>query len=325
MIKGVGSYVPKNRLTNYDLERLVETSDEWIRTRTGIVERRICGPTEATSDLAYFAAQAALADAGISPTDIDQIIVATETPDHVFPPVACQVQNRLGCRNVGAFDIHSTCVGFLSALQVAEQYVKMGTHKHVLVIGADSLSRFTDYTDRVTCVLFADGAGAFVISRREASGSKAGSKGIISTLLHSDGKYFEALYVPAGGSRHPDPAEGLKNKIVMDGKTIFKLAVNVMSEAVEETLRATGYAKEEIDWLIPHQANQRIIDAVASSLGFPNERIISTISQYGNNSAATIPLAIDTAVRDSRIRRGDTLMLVAFGAGLVSGAVLLQY
>ncbi len=321
VIRGIGSYVPENRLTNHDLERMVETTDEWIRTRTGIVERRICGPNEATSDLVYFAVQAALADAGITPADIDQIIVATETPDHVFPPVACQIQNRLGCRNVGAFDIHSTCVGFLSGLQIAEQYVKLGTHKHVLVVGADSLSRFTDYTDRVTCVLFADGAGAFVVSRGEAPGSK----GIISSILHSDGRYFDALYVPAGGSRHPDPADGLKNKITMDGKTIFKLAVNVMSEAVKETLRATGYALEEIDWLVPHQANQRIIDAVASSLGFPNERIISTISHYGNNSAATIPLAIHTAVRDGRIHRGDTMMLVAFGAGLVSGAVLLEY
>ncbi|MDI9260524.1 beta-ketoacyl-ACP synthase III [Alicyclobacillus sendaiensis] len=320
VIRGVGSYLPETRLTNVEIEQMVETSDEWIQTRTGIAERRIAGPDEATSDFAYFAAKAALDDAGLSPEDVDLIIVATETPDYLLPPVACQVQARLGCRNIGAFDLHATCAGFLSALQVAEQFVKSGVHEHVLIVGADTLSRFTDYTDRGTCILFADGAGAFVVSR----GEEQSGEGVIATTIHADGTYFHNLYIPGGGSRTPY-GEGAKAKIVMDGRKIFKLAVNVMASTVEELLQKTGRQKDEIDWLIPHQANQRIIDAVAESLDFPPEKVVSTIQNIGNNSSATIPIAVDTAIRDGRIQRGDLLMLVAFGGGLVWGGAMVEY
>ncbi|WP_327077691.1 beta-ketoacyl-ACP synthase III [Alicyclobacillus vulcanalis] len=320
VIRGVGSYLPETRLTNSEIEQMVETSDEWIQTRTGIAERRIARVDEATSDFAYHAAQAALADAGLEPTDIDLLIVATETPDYLLPPVACQVQARLGCRNIGAFDLHATCAGFLSALQVAEQYVKAGVHQHVLIVGADTLSRFTDYEDRGTCILFADGAGAFVVSRSD----DPADTGVIATTIHSDGTYFHNLYIPGGGSRTPY-GQGAKAKIVMDGRKIFKLAVNVMATTAEELLAKTGRQKGEIDWLIPHQANQRIIDAVAESLDFPQEKVVSTIQNIGNNSSATIPIAVDTAIRDGRIQRGDLLMLVAFGGGLVWGGALVQY
>ncbi len=320
VIRGVGSYLPETRLTNVEIEQMVETSDDWIQTRTGIVERRIARPEEATSDFAYLAARAALDDAQLEPADIDLLIVATETPDYILPPVACQVQARLGCRNIGAFDLHATCAGFLSALQVAEQYVKAGVHRHVLVVGADTLSRFTDYTDRATCILFADGAGAFVVSRSD----DPAARGIVASALHSDGTYFHNLYIPGGGSRTPY-GEGVKAKIVMDGRKIFKLAVNVMATTVQELLNQTGCHLDEIDWLIPHQANQRIIDAIAESLNFPAEKVISTIQNIGNNSSATIPIAVDTAIRDGRIQRGDLLMLVAFGGGLVWGGAMVEY
>lgn len=318
-INGVGSYVPSHKLTNFDLEKMVETTDEWIRVRTGIKERRIADPNEATSDMAYRAAYSALEDAGLTASDIDLIIVATETPDHIFPPVACQIQKRLGCRNIGAFDVHATCVGFLSVLDIGQQYIRSGTHKHVLIIGADTMSRVTDYTDRGTCILFSDGAGAFVLSRSDEAG-------IISTTLHSDGEYFDTLFIPGGGSRYPHPVnEATKAKIVMEGNKVFKLAVKAMTEGVNQILQATGYDKESIDWLIPHQANQRIMDAVAKNLDFPSEKVISTVSGFGNNSSATIPLALDTEIRSGRVHRGQTLLFTAFGAGFLWGSALVKY
>ncbi|NGQ95381.1 ketoacyl-ACP synthase III [Brevibacillus sp. SYP-B805] len=321
-ITGIGSYVPEHVLTNADLERMVETSDEWIVTRTGISERRIAAPWQATSDLAYHAAEAAIAHAGLTADQIDMIIVATSTPDHPFPPVACQLQHRLGCRHIPAYDLGATCVGFLSALETAAQFIATGKHKHILVVGADTLSRVTDYTDRTTCILFSDGAGAFLLSRQE----EGRDQGILHTATHADGAHFPHLYVPGGGSRHPQPvAPDTKAKIVMDGRKIFKLAVTSMAQTVRETIQAAGIDASDIDWLIPHQANQRIIDAVAEQLAFPPEKVISTVKHYGNNSAATIPLAVDQAVRDGRIRRGDTLLLVAFGGGLVWGSILLTY
>lgn len=319
-IRGVGSYLPSTILSNTELTETIGCTDDWIVSRTGIHERRTIGKSEAaTSDLAYFAAEQALRDGGISPEEIDIIIVATETPDHVLPPVSCLVQNRLGCRTIPAFDLHNTCVGFLSALQVAEQYIKLGTHQNILIIGADTLTRFTDYSDPGTSIIFGDGAGAIVLSRGEQA-----VKGLISTTLHADGKYFDALYIPGGGSRFPVSTE-YKNKIVMDGRKIFKLAVKSMSEVLTETLNNTGVEKEKIDWLIPHQANFRIMEAVARNLDFPLDKVINTVSYYGNSCSATIPIALDTAIKDGRIKRGDMLAMVSFGAGLVWGSAIVEY
>jgi 3-oxoacyl-[acyl-carrier-protein] synthase-3 len=322
VISGLGSYLPEHRLTNADLERLVETSDDWIVTRTGISERRIADPAEATSDLAYQAAQSALADAGLHAVDVDLLIVATSTPDHQLPPVACQLQARLGCRPITAFDVGATCIGFLSAMEIAHQFIRSGKSTHALVVGADTLSRVTDYTDRSTCILFGDGAGAFVVSRS----TEPDRRGIIHSRTHANGEHFHDLYVPCGGSRQPLPDEREnRTKIVMDGRKIFKLAVTAMSKTVKETLTATGMGLEDIDWLVPHQANQRIIEAVAQQVGFPLEKTISVIRHTGNNSAATIPVAFDAAVKDGRIKRGDKVMLAAFGGGLVWGSLLLEY
>lgn len=321
IVKGIGSYVPDKRLTNLELENMVDTSDEWVTARTGIAERRIASSSEATSDLAVEASKAAIKDAGIHANEIDLIIVATSTPDHIFPSVACQLQAKLGCEHISAFDVNAACAGFISALQIAEQFVKNGKVNHILVVGADTMSRITDYTDRSTCILFSDGAGAFVISKSEDEHSK----GIIYTSTHSDGKYFNSLFVQGGGSLLPKGDNEDKSKIVMEGNKIFKLAVNAMSKTVKETLEATGYVRDDIDWVIPHQANHRIIDAVANQLDFPTEKMINTIKYFGNNSAASVPLAMDVAVKDGRIKRGDILVLTAFGGGLVWGSILMEY
>jgi 3-oxoacyl-[acyl-carrier-protein] synthase-3 len=321
VISGIGAFLPGNRLTNTDLEKLVSLTNDWIVSRTGIEERRVTDDSGVTSDLAYQAGLKAIIHAGIAPTDIDMILVATETPDHILPPVACQIQHKLGCRNVSVMDIHSTCVGFLSALQIAEQYLKVGTHKHILVIGADTLTKLTDYTDPYTSILFGDGAGAIVLSRGK---DDAGQAGIVTTVLHSNGEDFEALFVPGGGSRQPATEEH-KAKMVMDGNKIFKAAVKSMTSGAEEVLSISGYRKEEVDWFIPHQANERIIDAVARNLSFPEEKIVKTVRYYGNSCSATIPVSLHQAVNDGRIQRGDTILMTAFGAGLVWGATLIQY
>lgn len=320
VIEGVGSYVPSYSLSNVELSEKIHCTDEWIVTRTGIRERRIADTGEATSDLAYLAAVKALHHAQLEPKDLDMILVATETPDHILPPVSCQVQHRLQCKTIAAMDIHNTCVGFLSALQIAEQYIKLGTHQRILVIGADTLSRITDYEDPSTSIIFGDGAGAIILSRSEESEKK----GVISTTIHADGQFFDALYVPGGGSRFPASAD-YKNKMVMDGRKIFKLAVKSMSEVLTETLYSTGYRQDELDWLIPHQANLRIMEAVARNVNFPLEKVINTVSLYGNSCSATIPIALDTAIKDGRISRGNMLALVSFGAGLVWGSSLIQY
>lgn len=321
-ISGVGSYVPDNILTNADLEKMVETSDEWITERTGISERRIAADNQATSDLAYFAALEAIQNAGLRAEDIDMIIVATETPDHVFPPVACQLQHRLKCRFIPAFDIHLACTGFLAALYTAEQFVKGGAHRHVLVVGADTLSRITDYTDRSTCILFSDGAGAFVLS---GSDDAAASLGVMRVSIQSNGEYFDAAIVPGGGSRFPRPCAERKNKISMNGNRIFRLAVQNMSESIANTLAHCGFTLEQVDWVIPHQANQRIIDAIGRALQAPDHKMISTIKYFGNNSAATIPLAMSHSIKGNKIKRGDYVALAAFGGGLGWGSALLQY
>jgi len=315
-VAGTGSYVPEGRLTNADLETLVETTDEWITTRTGISERRIAEPEQATSDMAFEAATRALADAGLSADALNLIVVGTSTPDHIFPSVACKLQARLGCETVAAFDVNAACTGFLTALQVAEQFLRTGAAEHALVVGADTMSRIVDYEDRGTCILFGDGAGAFVLS-------KSDTPGLLASRTYSDGAHYAKLYVAGGGSH--SPSEGRVPQIKMNGRAIFQLAVRAMASAIEDVLKGGGITLAEVDYLVPHQANQRILSAVAESLGVPLERVISTIRDYGNNSAASVPLAFDLAVKDGRIGRGDTVALSAFGGGLAWGAALLTY
>jgi 3-oxoacyl-[acyl-carrier-protein] synthase-3 len=325
IIKGTGSYLPEKRLTNFDLEKMVETTDAWVMERTGISERPIAAPEQATSDLAYLAAQQALASAEVKPEDIDLIIVATVSGDYPFPSVACLLQHRLGCTKAGAFDVSATCVGFITAAQIAEQYIKAGTHQNILVIGAETLSRITDYTDRGTCIIFSDGAGAAVMSA-ESQADETEIHGLIGSDLGANGEHFSLLYVPGGGSRFPDTSlPENKLKIVMDGNKIFKLAVQAMAGSVRTLLAKTGYSADQVKWVVPHQANQRIIDAVARNLKLPAEKLILTVKMYGNNSSATIPIALDTAVKDGRIKRGDLVLMTAFGGGLVWGSLLVRY
>jgi 3-oxoacyl-[acyl-carrier-protein] synthase-3 len=339
VIKGTGSYIPQDRLSNLQLERMVVTSDEWIVSHTGISERAVAAADEATSDLAWRAGMAALNDAGLEPQELDMILVATETPDHPFPPVACKVQHLLGCRAIPAFDIHLVCSGFVAALHTAEAYIKSGRYRHILVVGADVLTRITDYTDRTTCILFADGAGAVVLTR----GVEGDRSGILHSELFADGANFDAAIVPGGGSRYPDGDVGRnaansdgsdnadsvgvsrKRAIVQDGHRIFRLAVRNMAQTVQHTLERAGLPQDKLDWLIPHQANQRIVEAVAEQLNFPLDKVVSTIRHIGNNSAATIPVALDLAAKDGRIRRGQYVAITAFGAGTAWGSALLQF
>lgn len=325
LISGTGSYVPENVLSNHDLENMMDTSDEWIVTRTGISERRIASPDQATSDLALEAARSAIAAAGITAQDLDMIIVATSTPDFRFPSVAAQLQHLLGCRPIGGVDVQAACAGFVSGLQIAESYIKIGRFRHVLVVGADTYSRITDYTDRTTGILFSDGAGAIVLSRGPELGDVRESAGVLHTALHTSGGDYECLYLPGGGSRHPQPTAEHPAFIVMEGRRVFKLAVTAMSETVQQTLEATGYEIGEVDWLIPHQANARIMSAIAEQFEYPIEKVINNIKYYGNNSAATIPLALDLAVRRGEVKRGDLLMLTAFGSGFAWGSALVRF
>ncbi len=317
-ISGTGSYLPEKVLTNADLEKMVETSDEWIAERTGIRKRHIAADDETTCDLAEAAARQALAAAGIAPERIDLIIVATTTPDKVFPSVACLLQQRLGIHGCPAFDIQAVCSGFVYALGVADQFIRNGTARCALIVGADTLSRIIDWTDRGTCVLFGDGAGAVVLEAADAPG-------ILSSHLHADGRYQELLMVPDGISQGYDKVKQGEAYIHMQGREVFKVAVNTLEQIVDETLAANGIGKSEIDWLVPHQANIRIIKATARKLRLPMERVVVTVDEHGNTSAASIPLALDVAVRDGRIRRGDTLLLEAFGGGFTWGAVLLRF
>jgi len=321
-IIGVGSYVPKNVLTNFDLEKMVDTSDEWILDRTGIRERRIASADEATSDLAFEASRIALKDAGIKPGDIDFIIVATVTPDMLFPSTACIVQQKLGISGMFAFDISAACSGFIYALSVADQYIKSGLYRTGLVIGADVFSRLVDWTDRSTCVLFGDGAGAVVLQ------GDNGSRGIISTHLHSDGTLWDLLYVPGGGSRNP-PSESMLQKrlqyIKMRGNETFKVAVNTLSEAIREVLKYNGLTPEDIKLFIPHQANSRIIQAVCKKLDLPMEKFKMNLDIYGNTSAASIPIALHEAVMEGRVADGDYILLEAFGGGLTWGSALIEW
>jgi 3-oxoacyl-[acyl-carrier-protein] synthase-3 len=313
-IAGTGSYLPEKVVTNFDLEKMVDTSDEWIRTRTGIERRHVAADGETTVDLAEFAARRALDAAGIAPQDVDFIAFGTTTPDLVFPNCGVLLQARLGCRNVPAFSVETACAGFMYALSIADKYVRCGEAKRALVIGAETLSRITDWSDRSTAVLFADGAGAVVLE-------PASEPGVLSTHLHADGYYKDLLYCAAGVSR----GLGQKLAITMSGNEVFKVAVTKLGQAVDETLAANGLDRSALDWLVPHQANIRIIQATARKLDMPMERVIVTVQEHGNTSAASVPLALDVAVRDGRIKRGELLLLEAFGGGFTWGSALVRY
>ena len=309
-IAGTGSYLPSKILTNADLEHMVDTTDEWIFTRTGIRERHIAGEGEFTSDLALQAAKNAIASAGLSPNDIDLIIVATATPDKVFPSVATMVQRKLEISGCPAFDIQAVCSGFVYALTTADNFIKAGSAKCALVIGAETFSRITDYTDRGNCILWGDGAGAVVLQA-------SSEQGIISTHLHADGRYENMLHVPRNADK-PDT-------VVMEGNAVFKVAVNTLDQIVDETLAANNMQKSDIDWLVPHQANIRILQATAKKLDMSMDRVVVTVDKHGNTSAASIPLALDTAVKDGRIKRGDIILMEAFGGGFTWGSALIKY
>ncbi len=312
-IAGTGGYLPQRILTNADLERMVDTSDEWIVTRTGIRERHIAAADEHTSDLARHAAERAIEAAGIAREDIDLIIVATTTPDRIFPSTACLLQSRLGVAGCPAFDVQAVCSGFVYALAIADQFIRGGSAGCALVVGAETISRITDWSDRGNCILWGDGAGAVILRASD-------EPGIISTHLHADGRYAELLHVSGGVSR-----QDAKPTIEMEGNAVFKVAVNTLDAIVDETLGANGMQKHHVDWLVPHQANIRIIQATAKKLGMDMDRVVVTVDRHGNTSAASIPLALDVAVRDGRIRRGETLLMEAFGGGFTWGSVLLKY
>jgi 3-oxoacyl-[acyl-carrier-protein] synthase-3 len=313
-IIGTGSYLPERVLSNFDLEKTVETSDEWIRTRTGIERRHIAADDETTSDLAYHAALAAIKSAGLAPEDIDLIVVGTTTPDLVFPNVACLLQEKLGVRGGPAFSVEAACSGFLYGLTTADQFIRGEQVKRALVVGAETMSRIVDWTDRETCVLFGDGAGAVVL---EASDQP----GIIYSRLGADGRYRDLLYASSGVSTGGAGAPALK----MKGHEVFKIAVKTLEGIVDDVLEHNRLEKGQIDWLIPHQANIRIIKATAKRLQMPLERVVLTVQEHGNTSAASVPLALDAAVRDGRVRRGDLCLLEAFGGGFTWGAALLRY
>lgn len=320
-IAGLGYHVPERILTNFDLEKLVETSDEWIRTRTGISERHIAEKGTGTSDLSAQAALKAVAAAGLKPEDIELIIAATTTPDMPLPSCACLVQQKIGARNAAAFDLAAACAGFVYGLATADAFVRSGAYRNVLVIGADQISSFIDWTDRGTCVLFGDGAGAAVVLPRE-------SGGILSSVIGSDGSHADLLKIAAGGSRQPASAETLRNKqhyLHMNGGEIFKLAVRGMSEAIAAALKKADTQMKDVVCLIPHQANQRIIDAVADRLEFPKERVFMNLAKYGNTSSASCAIALCEALEQGRIQKGDKIMLATFGAGLVWGALVIQW
>jgi len=319
-ITGTGSFLPEKVLTNKDLEGMVDTTDQWVRERTGIVKRHIAVAGQTTCDLAEQAARRAIEAAGRKPQDIDLIVVATTTADKIFPSTACLVQQRLDIHGCPAFDVQAVCTGFVYALAVAEKFVKTGTSRCALVIGAETFSRIIDWTDRGTSILFGDGAGAVVI---EASDEP----GILSTHLHADGAYETLLHVPGGISRGYDlpDVDGDPRFTQMKGNEVFKMAVNTLGRIVDETLQANGMKKSDVDWLVPHQANIRIINATARKLNMSMDKVVVTVDQHGNTSAASVPLALDTAVRDGRIKRGEVLLLEAFGGGFTWGSVLLKF
>lgn len=317
-IAGTGSYLPEKVLTNAEIEAMVDTSDEWIRDRTGIRQRHIAADGETTCDLAERAARAALAMAGRESSDVDLIIIATTTPDQIFPSTACLLQARLDVHGCCAFDIQAVCTGFVYALGIADKFIRTGAARCALVVGAETISRIIDWTDRGTCVLFGDGAGAVILDASD-------EPGVRSTHLHADGSYAHLLHVPREDLSDVYTTGGRAGFLTMKGNEVFKMATNTLGRIVDETLAANGLEKRDIDWLVPHQANTRIIAATARKLQLPMERVILTVGTHGNTSAASIPLALDVGVRDGRIKRGDTLLLEAFGGGFTWGSALITY
>ncbi|SFK76108.1 beta-ketoacyl-ACP synthase III [Lysobacter sp. cf310] len=318
-VAGTGSYLPEKILTNDDLAKMVDTSDEWIAARTGIRERHIAAEGETTCDLAYHASVRALEAAGVAAQDLDLIVLGTTTPDLIFPSTACLLQHRLGANGCPAFDVNAACSGFVYALTVADKFIQSGAAKTVLVVGSETLTRMIDWSDRGTCVLFGDGAGAVVL--------KADSEtGILSTHMHADGGKKELLWNPVGVSVGFKPEEHNAGvKVMMTGNEVFKHAVKALDSVVEETLEANGLDRHDIDWLIPHQANLRIIEATAKRLDMPMERVVVTVDKHGNTSSGSVPLALDEAVRDGRVQRGQLVLLEAFGGGFTWGSALLRY
>jgi 3-oxoacyl-[acyl-carrier-protein] synthase-3 len=317
-IIGTGRCLPEKIVTNQDLEQIVDTTDEWIRTRTGIERRHIAREDETTCDLAEGAVREAMAAAGIGPGDVDLMIIGTTTPDQVFPNVGCLLQERLGIHGCPAFSLEAACTGFIYALGVADKFVRTGAARTAVVVGAEVISKMVDWSDRTTCVLFGDGAGAVVL--------QAGDEpGVVSTHLHADGTYKDLLYFPSGVSKRPEDFHAGRDYIHMSGNEVFKVAVNTLGRIVEETLAHNNLRRADIDWLIPHQANMRIIQATARKLKMPMERVVQTVQDHGNTSAASVPMALDVAVRDGRIKRGDTLLLEAFGGGFTWGSALIKY
>ncbi len=319
IIRGYGAALPKRVMTNQDIEAIVETTDEWIVQRTGIKQRYIAGEGETTSSLGELAARAALENAGIKPDDIDLIIVATSTPDNTFPATAVNIQNRLGITGGFAFDVQAVCSGFVYAMATADLYIRGGMAKRVLVIGAETFSRILDWTDRTTCVLFGDGAGAIVLEAGEGAGTTS-DRGVLTSNLRSDGSHKDKLYVDGGPS-----TTGTVGHLRMEGREVFKHAVGMITDVIEAAFEATGTTADDLDWLVPHQANRRIIDGSAKKLGIPGEKVVITVDQHGNTSAASIPLALAVAAADGRIKKGDLVMLEAMGGGFTWGAVLLRW
>ena len=317
-ITGTGSYLPEQVLTNSELEKIVDTTDEWIRSRTGIEKRHVARDDETTCDLAEKASRAAIKMAGKKENDIDLIIIATTTPDIIFPSTACLLQQRLNIHGCPAFDIQAVCTGFIYALHIANLFIKNGNTKCALIVGSETMTRIVDWKDRNTCVLFGDGAGAIILEESK-------TPGILSTHIHADGAYQELLSVPAGISSDYNLVKSNKAFIKMQGNEVFKVAVNTLGEIVDETLQANSMNNTDIDWLVPHQANTRIISAMAKKLDMPISRVVVTVDQHGNTSAASIPLALDVAVKDGRIKENDTLLLPAFGGGFTWGSALLKY
>ena len=321
-ITGIGSYLPDKVLTNYDLEKMVDTTNDWIIQRTGIKERRIVENGVTTSDIATQASLRAMEDAGVSPKDLDMIITSTITPDHIFPSTSCYIQQKIGATRACAFDILAACAGFIYAVSIGQSFINSGAMKTVLVVGAECLSKITDYTDRSTCVLFGDGAGAVIIQRNPVKHE------ILSSILAADGSEADVLIMPGGGARNPASLESVQQRlhyIQFKGKEVFKLAINNITNLILETTRENGLTLDDIDLIIPHQSNLRIIEATMEKLGLPMEKAFVNIDKYGNTSSASVPIAMDEARKQGRLRKGNIVMLVAFGGGLTWGSSVIRW